>query len=198
MTLETANVLLKTLEEPPSKVIFIFTTSRLEDVLETVLSRVRVLKFRGLAPEEIIDFLNARQIENADPAKIQKAVDLSFGLPGRAVKFLEDEDYFEQIQAMFEKVRTVLKSGDVVDKFALVNEATQAPKTTADEKMTGEFFDIFLLALRYTMLQEAEEGKSPEKLQRTVDALLRAQDAVRLQKRNVNARLLFENIILNT
>jgi len=213
MTPETANILLKTLEEPPSQVIFLFTTSNLEDVLLTVLSRVRLLKLSSLSPADLMGFLQ-KKFPAVDQEKIQEIMDLSFGMPGRAVHFCEDEEYFEEVKGLLEKVLKVLQHGDIVEKFTLINEATQAPKTDSDKKFEHEFFDVFLLALRYTMLEElrnyesemkhgaerreVEMKSSRQKLLRTLDALRRSQDAVRLQKRNVNARLLFENIILNT
>lgn len=43
LTLEAANSLLKMLEEPPGKVMFILTTSQPQQILETILSRVRVI-----------------------------------------------------------------------------------------------------------------------------------------------------------
>lgn len=189
MTLETANALLKTLEEPPSKVIFLLTSSQHEELLPTVLSRVRVVKFQSLAGGKIKEMLREKfPLESEE--KISAAADLAFGLPGRAIRLMENEEDFLQVTALFERVRNVLKKGDSVEKFALVNDATQ------DEKLFAEFFDIFLLALRYTMLEEAHNGKPSQKLQRTLRALAQTQDAVRLQKRNVNARLLFEHLML--
>ena len=47
MTVEAANALLKFLEEPPSGVHAILTTTRREKVLPTILSRVVSLKLVG-------------------------------------------------------------------------------------------------------------------------------------------------------
>ncbi len=195
MTQESANALLKTLEEPGSQVVFLFTTNHLEDVLQTVLSRIRLVKFNSNGPEEILQFLKEKHpLEPED--KLKTVTDFSFGLAGRAIFFVEHPEDFEKVQVLFERVRNVLERGDIVEKFALVAEVTQ------DEKLFSEFFDIFLLALRYTMLQEAElngaESATSEKLQRTVSVLLQAQESVRLQKRNVNVRLLFEHLMLQT
>lgn len=41
---EAANRLLKTLEEPPEQVLFILTTSKLEDILQTILSRCALIE----------------------------------------------------------------------------------------------------------------------------------------------------------
>ncbi len=191
MTSEAANALLKTLEEPPSKVLFLFTSSRPENILSTILSRLRVVKFKTLNQDEIAELLQKKYpLEARD--KLQKAAEFSFGLPGRAVFFMENEEAFSRVQGLFERVRQVLSEGGIAEKFALVDEVTR------DEELFGEFFDIFLLALRYTMLDEAQNGASAQKLQRTIDTLLQTQKALHLQKRNVNSRLLFEHLMLQT
>jgi len=47
------NALLKTLEEPPEHVKFIFATTEPEKVLPTILSRVQRFDFKSISPEEI-------------------------------------------------------------------------------------------------------------------------------------------------
>ncbi len=53
LTKEAFNALLKTLEEPPAHVKFIFATTEPERVLPTILSRVQRFDFRPISPEEI-------------------------------------------------------------------------------------------------------------------------------------------------
>ena len=49
------NALLKTLEEPPSHVVFILATTEPHKILPTVLSRVQRFDFRRLIPGQIFD-----------------------------------------------------------------------------------------------------------------------------------------------
>ncbi len=51
------NALLKTLEEPPEHVIFIFATTEPHKVLPTILSRVQRFDFKRIAVEEIVERL---------------------------------------------------------------------------------------------------------------------------------------------
>ncbi|WP_291425917.1 DNA polymerase III subunit gamma/tau [Deinococcus sp.] len=53
MTRSAFNALLKTLEEPPSHVIFILATTEPEKIIPTILSRCQHYRFRRLTPEEI-------------------------------------------------------------------------------------------------------------------------------------------------
>ncbi|TYP93461.1 DNA polymerase-3 subunit gamma/tau [Fodinibius salinus] len=52
------NALLKTLEEPPDHVIFIFATTEPHKVLPTILSRVQRFDFKRISIDEIVDRLN--------------------------------------------------------------------------------------------------------------------------------------------
>jgi DNA polymerase III subunit gamma/tau len=51
------NALLKTLEEPPSHVVFIMATTELQKVPETILSRCQVFEFRTISLKKILDQL---------------------------------------------------------------------------------------------------------------------------------------------
>ncbi|NPA32559.1 MAG: DNA polymerase III subunit delta' [Aquificae bacterium] len=53
MTNQSANALLKTLEEPPPDTTFILTTSRRSAILPTILSRTFQVEFKGFTKEEI-------------------------------------------------------------------------------------------------------------------------------------------------
>src|SRR3974390_1282819 len=53
LTDEASNALLKTLEEPPERVIFILATTKPEDLAETIKSRAQLFQFRALTFQEI-------------------------------------------------------------------------------------------------------------------------------------------------
>jgi DNA polymerase III subunit gamma/tau len=53
LTDEASNALLKTLEEPPDRVVFILATTRAEDLVETIKSRAQLFQFRSLTFQEI-------------------------------------------------------------------------------------------------------------------------------------------------
>ncbi|NLW55737.1 MAG: DNA polymerase III subunit gamma/tau, partial [Firmicutes bacterium] len=58
LTTEAFNALLKTLEEPPSHVIFIFATTEIHKVPSTILSRCQRFDFKRLTVEEIVGHLS--------------------------------------------------------------------------------------------------------------------------------------------
>ncbi len=59
LTTSAFNALLKTLEEPPEHVNFIFATTEPQKVIPTILSRVSRLDFRRVSPEEAVTHLKS-------------------------------------------------------------------------------------------------------------------------------------------
>ncbi len=57
LTDEASNALLKTLEEPPDRVIFVMATTQPEDLVDTIKSRAQHFHFRALSFQEISDAL---------------------------------------------------------------------------------------------------------------------------------------------
>jgi DNA polymerase III subunit gamma/tau len=53
LTIEASNALLKTLEEPPERVVFILATTQPEDLVDTIKSRAQLFQFRSLTFNEI-------------------------------------------------------------------------------------------------------------------------------------------------
>ena len=57
LTDEASNALLKTLEEPPEKVVFVMATTQPEDLVDTIRSRSQHFHFRALSFGEIVEAL---------------------------------------------------------------------------------------------------------------------------------------------
>ncbi len=57
LTTEAFNALLKTLEEPPPHVVFVFATTEVHKVPETILSRCQRYTFRRIPAEAIVEEL---------------------------------------------------------------------------------------------------------------------------------------------
>jgi len=71
MNISASNKLLKLLEEPPEKTVFILISENEEDIIQTIRSRCQVLHFNGLSEQVIADALVSReQIETKLATKI--------------------------------------------------------------------------------------------------------------------------------
>lgn len=71
LTMEAFNALLKTLEEPPQHVVFIFATTEVQKLPATILSRVQRFDFRRLSQNVIIDRL--RRVATSSSIAIEDA-----------------------------------------------------------------------------------------------------------------------------
>jgi DNA polymerase III delta' subunit len=87
---ESANALLKTLEEPPDNTYIILLCRSLERVLPTIISRSQILRFGLVERERIVREVERRGID-VSPEKLEEALLRGNGCPGRIYDYLEDE-----------------------------------------------------------------------------------------------------------
>jgi DNA polymerase-3 subunit delta' len=83
----SANGILKILEEPPEKTLFLLVTNDYEQLLTTILSRCQLFNIRGFRSEEVADYLVSNQNLAEDQA--HKIAALSEGNINRAVKLID-------------------------------------------------------------------------------------------------------------
>jgi DNA polymerase III subunit delta' len=89
MNKESANTLLKTLEEPPEHTLMILCTSRPHDVLPTIRSRCQILRF-GLLPSELITAaIQERSTEKLSADAIEAIAAAAQGSLGTAIQMIE-------------------------------------------------------------------------------------------------------------
>lgn len=101
LTPEAFNALLKTLEEPPGHVLFIFATTELHKVPATILSRCQVFQFHRIGTEQIVQRLKtiaaAEGIQTAEDALYMMArasqggLRDAIGLLDQCISFAEGE-----------------------------------------------------------------------------------------------------------
>lgn len=76
MNITSANKLLKNLEEPPDKTLFILVSENQEQIISTILSRAQLVKIPRITDEEVRFALeNTQQIETTEAIKIARIAD---------------------------------------------------------------------------------------------------------------------------
>lgn len=96
LTKEAFNALLKTLEEPPPHVLFIFATTEIHKVPATILSRCQRFDFRRIALEEIIERL--RFIAKEENVSIENDALLIIAKKGDG-SLRDAQSIFDQVRA---------------------------------------------------------------------------------------------------
>jgi len=87
MKKESANAMLKTLEEPPPDTLMLLLTERIHTVLPTIISRCQIVRFAYCTPEEIRKELVSRFSLAPDDKRMDTLV--RTGSIGRAISLLE-------------------------------------------------------------------------------------------------------------
>jgi len=117
LTAEASNAFLKTLEEPPEHVLFIFATTNPEKLIDTIRSRTTLVNFKKASSEEIIRSLV--RISKLEKIKIDKeSLDLiaakSDGSFRDAIKTLEQLSTSNK-KIVLKKTQELLESTDMFD-----------------------------------------------------------------------------------
>lgn len=116
LTKEAFNALLKTLEEPPEHVIFIFATTEVHKIPMTILSRCQRFDFRRIAIEEIVGRL--RFIASEEQVTIDDEALMIIAKKGDG-SMRDAQSIFDQIRSFCGneiKLADVLKVLNVVDQ----------------------------------------------------------------------------------
>lgn len=85
---DAANTLLKTLEEPPARMVFVLTTEQPAMLLPTITSRLRRLDLSLVPTATIVDWLTS--VHGVPSAQAAVDAALAAGRPGRALALSQD------------------------------------------------------------------------------------------------------------
>ncbi|OGF54246.1 MAG: DNA polymerase III, subunit gamma and tau, partial [Candidatus Fraserbacteria bacterium RBG_16_55_9] len=153
LTNEAFNALLKTLEEPPERVIFIFATTEPHKVPLTVLSRCQAFEFKNIPQEKI----ETQLVEIAKSEGFQVDASALHAIARHARGALRDaEVLLEQLVSYKGKSTIVaqdlyevlgLPSQEVLDEFLralLSRDGAKALQIISDLAERGRDFELFL------------------------------------------------------
>ncbi|WP_372800327.1 ATP-binding protein [Lutibacter sp.] len=99
MNTATANKLLKLLEEPPKKTVFLLIAENEEQIITTIKSRCQILQFPLLSETDIIKGLVER--EGTDPPIAQNIAQQADGNFNKALHLLHNDNTDEQFEQWF-------------------------------------------------------------------------------------------------
>ncbi len=168
---ESANALLKTLEEPPPGSILILVAADLEPILPTIRSRCQPLWFSAL---QIADVASILQQEGANAKDLADAAQDSGGSLDTARKLLEPG--LTQLRNL---VRGGLAAADIKPiglATQVIEGIEQASSGTAEQRENATWAVQFAID-HYRRLQR-EESSDPDRQDRAAAGLERCYDAL--------------------
>lgn len=137
MTERTSNVLLKALEEPPERTIWILCAPSDADLLPTIRSRVRTLRLREPDVDDVARLLVART--GVDEAAAEQAARHAQRHIGMAQRLATDEASRRRREETLRAVLRVRSIGDVVEVAGeIVQAATDDAKALTAERDEAE------------------------------------------------------------
>lgn len=205
MNAAAANTLLKVLEEPSDKILFLMITHATEKVLPTITSRCQGLRVLPYSREEITEILTGQFGKSEDEAA--RAALRADGSVGEALRFLSDREDYKAQTELFSNLINALISKDLIPALACADTMAALPsreKQKAFCKFAVENLrKIFLLqqGLRelaglsaeerafFTMAADRCKKSFPRKAMAVFD---RAQLLI---DRNVNQKILFCDLV---
>lgn len=112
MHLATANKLLKMIEEPPEKTLFLIVSEEPDKVIPTIISRCQLIKIPGFANRDIIDYLIRKY--NCSEEKANEIARVANGNIIRAAELFENEDSSLQNLEKFKKLMRFAWKRDII------------------------------------------------------------------------------------
>ena len=185
MNAETANKLLKVVEEPPEKTVFIFVTHHPDRVLQTIFSRCQSYRVLPLQKHELEKVL-AEKFGKA-PADSAVQASVSGGSIGAALEAMGDREEYSGFMQIFRHLLSALAEKDLQ---AVLDAADMMSALDSREKQKA----ICMPDLACTDSGEAAFWSGiASRANRTFSrkALALVDRAVMLLDRNVNQKMVF-------
>lgn len=199
MTVQSANSLLKTLEEPQGNVVFILLAHNRQSLLDTILSRCQVFTFRPLKVSALAQALLSQGIEED---KVDILARLSDGSMGKALGLWEKDGLQLRNQAV--EVLDCSSLDDIWRVSAALSELERNRLLEALEYLSMLWRDMLVLheecngELIYNIdmkefLNNKRDAWSTRRLLAALQLLGKVRKAL---KANANAKLAMESFLL--
>jgi len=146
-----SNKLLKLIEEPPNKTLFLLITENEESVITTIRSRAQLIKFPFIDNESVKKAL--LNIDGADSALVEDAARLSNGNYIKAHEYLNPG---EDAQFFFVKFQEMMRFAYKREVIELINWAEEMAQIGRDKQKS--FFNFALRLLREYFVMNMKRG----------------------------------------
>jgi DNA polymerase III subunit delta' len=149
----TANKLLKMIEEPPEKTLFLLVSEETDKVIPTILSRCQLVKIPSFSSQDIEKYLVMRFNINAD-----KAADLSHVSKGniiRAIELCENED---SSMANMDRFKSLMRFAWKRDIISLI--AWSEDMASTGREAQKNFISFSLRLLRENLMLSLDQLKN--------------------------------------
>ncbi len=202
---EAASKLLKLLEEPPNKTLFILVAEESDQMLSTILSRAQLLRVPSILPADMRAELSQNQNCSAENAEAVTA--LSEGNYRKALRALQKDEVHEQTAEVFQNWMRNLWKKDITAVLKFVDEISKTGREGQKEFLSyGLHIFRECMVWNYAgeqLLRTAGKEKAfIEKFSKMVHSgngvefAEEFENAVSHIERNVNSKIIFTDLSL--
>jgi DNA polymerase-3 subunit delta' len=181
------NAMLKILEEPPSNVVFLLSSSNLNNVLETIISRCRIYKTSVCTDEQVDDYLNEKFPE-LEKNIHQNIVFLAGGRIGLAYKLAENPEVYQETAEWLEKIEFLNGGAEIYEALQFAEELS-----ALERSLIKQFLTVMILFYRKTM----SENSNNENVNLIADKIDKCVETLDLVAQNVNVKICLEVLFLH-
>lgn len=167
---ESANALLKMLEEPPANTVFLLVAHAPGRLLPTIRSRCRRLDFARLSDNAMASVLR-RELPEAPEAELSRAITLGNGSVGRALEFAGLD-----LGAVEANATEIMRHGDPTN-----SRRSKLAQSVAG-KAAAERYSAFLQLVPGLIAREARQLEGQQR-ERALDAYDRARETAAIAAR---------------
>lgn len=200
-TVEAANALLKTLEEPPARVIIILTALDASLLLPTVVSRCQIVPLRAVPRAQIERALVEQWHEREERAQLLARI--SAGRLGWAISAARDLAILSQRQKHLETLLELLRQG-LAGKIRAAERLSESEELAEVLALWQTWWrDVFLMGIRceelIVNLDYLEPCRQMAQQYSTAEAGAAIRDIEKARQQldeNVNPRLVLEALFL--
>ena len=192
-TVQAQNKILKIIEEPPQNVVYIFTCENLENVLQTIKSRVQKFILAPFKNQEIEKFLKC------DDNKKRDILALSQGNITKALNFLDNNSIFTTFNLVKSIVLELKSSKNVLEYSSKLIE-NKSNFVFALETLENIYRDILIfkqgkseLVVYSNIAREVEKEFSNKAL---LEIIKRINNTKKEYDANVSINLLCDNLLM--
>jgi DNA polymerase-3 subunit delta' len=204
---KASNKLLKIIEEPPQKTLFILVSENAELLLPTIISRTQITRIPRLSSEELKDALNKRH--NMDEASAQSAAFLSEGNYLEALRILNSSNEEMSFKSTFQNWMRSLYTKDIYEVMDFVEQIARVGRERQKHFLTYglHIFRESLMANYATkdlVRTSGDEANFVEKFSPFIHAgnalsfASEFEEAIYHIERNVNAKIVFTDLSLKS
>jgi len=202
MTLEAANALLKTLEEPANQQIIILLATDTKFLPKTIISRCQIIKFLPILKTEMNEYLSSKL---EDQEQISLIMQLANGYPEIAMNYVKNPKKIITYQKMVEKYLKMFSFKKIVDRIAALENFV------SNNELLFAFLEISLVVWRDILLQKnnkphlkinkswlQEIEKLAEKYSsKQILTIIEKFNKIKNNRTNLNLKLSMEDLIIN-